>query len=545
MIPRFFLGFFCAGLLLQGGAFAAPVPTATRDSFASALNDTRLGNDPAQAYFLVGLLRDARASNEDVEALRRELLHLYVAQLGGQAAAPPQTAPKPKPTVWQSARSRWLGHCAVPPDTVATAIARGRLRDSVPNAELTAAWQSAFNKSVAVRWPTAGGAQPYFTLQDRNLQPVAPGVWASEGPQGQARLLLSLRLVNQSTLALPVYRPEIVWGGEAATGRGGLSFSCDWDGVRPPPGRAALDALDMLAPGGESRALVCTSAPVGAYWKDQLSALATQAQTPGQRPWVVSHVLDTRQRLPYLEVALANLSNQSADWRQRLNVSQSEKGRGWHAATQPLGPPVLKQWGVTPNEGWAAAVRKLRWFVGATFMVLALFWVGRKALLWGWPSFVVGGLTLLFTGGALVLVGGRLGGSGAGDNLSAIIGFVVWTGVFSAMVFGVWALHALHKLLDAENLSWLQSVARGWRRALDFGSHTSRAEFWGFFVHCVWLWALARSCLVPLDRWVGAVLLVPFAALLVRRLRSLTEKQRIDMLITVICLLLILLSETF
>ncbi|MBY0410553.1 MAG: hypothetical protein K2Q97_10585 [Burkholderiaceae bacterium] len=545
MIQRFFLAFFCAWLLLQGSAIAAPVLTTTRDSFASALNDTRLGNDPAQAYFLVGLLRDMRASNEAVEALRRELLHRYVAQLDGQTAATQHAVPPP--SGWQAARSRWLGGTTMPPDTVAAAIARGRLRDSVPNAQLTAAWQSAFDKSVAVRWPAAGGAQPYFMLQDRNLQSVAPGVWASELAQGQARLLLSLRLVNQSASALPVDHLEIVWGGEAATGRGGLSFRCDWDGVRPPQGSAALDAVEMLPPGGESRAMVCTSAPVGAYWKGQLSALVAKAQLPGQRPLVVSHAFDTRQRLPYLEEALANVSDQSAVWRQRLRLSQAETGRAWRSATQPLVPPVVKQWAMSPNEGWAASVRKLQWFMGATLTALALFWVGRKALRWGLPSFVVGGMTLLSIGGILTLVIARLdgGGGGTGYNSSAVMVFVVWIAVFGPMALGVWGLHALHKLLDAENLSGLQAVALGWRRALDFGSNTSRAEFWGFFVHCVWLWALARSCLVPLDRWVGAVLLVPFAALLVRRLRSLTEKQRIDMLITVICLLLIALSETF
>ena len=48
-----------------------------------------------------------------------------------------------------------------------------------------------------------------------------------------------------------------------------------------------------------------------------------------------------------------------------------------------------------------------------------------------------------------------------------------------------------------------------------------------------------------LDLWVGAVLLVPFAALLVRRLRSLTDKQRIDMVITAVCVVLIVLSGAF
>lgn len=554
MVPSFFTGLMGA-LLLHGAAFAAPAPAAKRDSFATALRNTRMGSDPAQAYFLVRLLKDSHASGDDVDALRRELLHNYVEQLDGEAA--PLAAAAPKPSAWASIWSHWPGGALAAHDTVADAIARGRTRSDVPNAALAAAWETAFDKNTKIRWQPVDGPQPYFVMNDRNLQPVVPGLWASEAANGQVQFKVALRVVNKAALALPLWRPDLVLGGEPVTGRGGLSLACDWDGVRPPPGRVALDAVDLLPPGGESRAMVCTSPAVGVYWKEQLPALVAKAQThtqeqvkaqvqtPGQRPLLVSHAFDTRQRLPYLEVALGDLSRERADWVERLRLSQSEVGRQWRSAAQPLAPPMVQRWGVSPNVGWAAAGQKLQWFWGATLLALALFGVGRKALRWGLPPVVVGLGTLLVALALLAAGIARMGGGGTGYDSPFYMAIALWSAAIGPMLLGVWALHALYKLLDAEDLTWLQTVTLGWQRALDFGSETSRAEFWGFFAHCVWLWALTRVCLVPLDRWVGAVLLVPFVALLVRRLRSLTDKQRIDMVITAVCVVLIGLSETF
>ena len=546
MVHRFFTGLACALLLLQGTVFAAAPPAEKRGSFAAALDNTQLGSDPTQAYFLMRVLKETRAADADVEALRRELLHTYMEQLGG--LAPPPLTPAPKQSAWVSIRSHWPGGASAPHDTVATAMARGRARDSVLDATFVTAWEAAFDKSLEVRWPTTNGALPYFAMQNRNLQLIAPGVWASESAKGEIQFMLSLHLFNKAALAIPIWRPDMVWGGEPATGRGGLSFSCDWDGVRPPPGRAALDAVEMLAPGGESRAMVCTTPPAGTYWKEQLPALVVKAQNQGLRPLLVSHAFESRQRLPYLEVALGDLSSLRAGWIERLRTSQQEVGRRWRPAEQPLAAPVAQRWGVSPNDGGAAAGLKLQWFLGATLMALTLFAVGRKALRWGSPQFVVGLATLLVAGGLLVAGVAKIdggGGTGYSSPFSYYVTIALWSAVVGPMLLWVWALHAVQKLLDAEHLSWLQSVALGWRRALDFGSDTSRAEFWGFFLHCVWLWALARICLVPLDRWVGAVLLIPFAALWVRRLRSLTERQRLDMAITAGCVVLIVLAEAF
>ena len=433
MVQRFFAGWLGAWLLLLGMAFAAPKPAAQRDAFATALGNTRVGSDPAQAYFLVQLLKETRASGDDVEALRRELLHAYVEQLSGGPAPATGVAAAPARGVWAALRSHWPGGASAPHDTVNAAMARGRLRDSVPNAPLVVAWQAAFDKNMEVRWPPADGPRPYAVMQDRNLQPVARGVWATEAAHGQIQFLLALRLANKAALALPIDRPDIVWGGEPVTGRGGVSLACDWDGVRPPKGRAALDAVEMLAPGGESRALVCTSPPLGTYWKEQLPALVAQAQAQAQaggaRPLLVSHAFDTRQRLPHLEVALGNLSGQRADWVERLRRAQQEVGRQWRPAPQPLAAPVAQQWGVTPHDGWAAAGQKLQWFLGATLMALALWGAGRKALQWGWPSVGVGAATLLVAGGLWAVGVAKINGGGGMGYSSPL---------FTAIALGAW-----------------------------------------------------------------------------------------------------------
>ena len=178
MVHRFFTGLACALLLLQGTVFAAAPPAEKRGSFAAALDNTQLGSDPTQAYFLMRVLKETRAADADVEALRRELLHTYMEQLGG--LAPPPLTPAPKQSAWVSIRSHWPGGASAPHDTVATAMARGRARDSVLDATFVTAWEAAFDKSLEVRWPTTNGALPYFAMQNRNLQLIAPGVWASE-----------------------------------------------------------------------------------------------------------------------------------------------------------------------------------------------------------------------------------------------------------------------------------------------------------------------------------------------------------------------------
>jgi len=55
------------------------------------------------------------------------------------------------------------------------------------------------------------------------------------------------------------------------------------------------------------------------------------------------------------------------------------------------------------------------------------------------------------------------------------------------------------------------------------------------------LWALARICLAPLDRWIGLVLLLPLATITVRRLRSMSPAEMLGMGLTTVGLALLIL----
>jgi hypothetical protein len=509
MIRRLFAGLMCAFLLQEGTLAATP---ALQSSFSKALRGTVLGNNPVQAYFLVRMLKDTGAPNDEVEALQRELLHSYSEQLGGLAAAKP------------------LGN-------VEEAIARGKNRDSVLDVLFASTWQTAFGKALEVHWSGPNEPAPYFTTVYRTMRPMAPGLWAAELNAGQTKFMLSLRLVNTKTLPLPIHRPEMVWGGEAGTGRGGLSFTCNWDEVPPPKGNRKADEVFILAPGAATRPMVCETDPAGTYWKEQLPLLLSAAQAGGQQPQLLSHEFDSRYRLNYLEGALGSVARQEADWRKSHLLSQQQVGRQWRPAPLPLDAPVGPAWTWSPNDGWAAAGEKLQWFMGATLMAIALFSAGRALLRSGMPVAAVAVGTVLI-GTALQIYGVPHIGSG-GKGYTAIL---LWLGYIGPILVCVLGLHTLHKLLDAEELSWWQTMSSGWRRIADLDSYTSRAQFWGFFAHCLWWWGLMNMCLKPLHLWLGGILLFPMLSLVVRRLRSMSSQALLEMAISTVCYMLLALG---
>ncbi len=503
--------------LLQHGALAAKLTG--QSSFAAALRETPIGADPVQAYFLVGLLKDTGATDDDVDALRRELLHRYAEQLGGSAAA------------------------QLPKNSVAAAIEQGKSRPDVLYPEFVATWQSAYAKGLEVRWPDADSATPYFSVINRYMRPVAPGLWATESSTGQTEFMLSLRLVNKSALPLPIHRPDMVWGGDAGTGRGGLTFSCNWDGVPPPEGNIKADEVLMLEPGAQTRPLVCEAAPVGTYWKERLPSMIVAAKKGVETPKIISHEFDSRKRLNHLEWALGTVTAQSGDWRKRYQVSLEEVGRRWKPALTPLGAPIVQKWTLSPNDGWPAVREKMKWYLGATLVALALFGIGRGLLRAGVPPFAVGigtlaTLSALFASGMVRF--GLTGGSGYDSPI--FTGLALFAVVIGPMGFGIGALHVLHQLLDAEDLTWWQTVARGWLRAADMHSHTSRAEFWGFFAQLVWWWGLFNVCLKPLHLWLGGIPLYPLITLVVRRFRSMTAAEIGSVAVTMVCLVLLALA---
>jgi hypothetical protein len=243
--------------------------------------------------------------------------------------------------------------------------------------------------------------------------------------------------------------------------------------------------------------------------------------------------------LNHLEWALGNVTATSADWRKRYQVSQQEVGRRWTPAASPLGAPIARKWTWSPNEGWPAAGEKLKWFLGGTLVALALFSVGRGLLRAGVPKIGVGIGTLASLGALFAFGMARLGlTGGSGYNSPFYAGLAFYSLVIGPMGLGIWALYELHKLLDAEDLTWWQTVLRGWRRTVDVHCHTSRAEFWGFFAQLVWWWGLFNVCLKPLHLWLGGILLYPLLTLVVRRFRSMTGAEIGSVAVTVVCLVL-------
>lgn len=499
-------------LLFMAGVAGAARPVAKQASFTNALLESPLGTDPTQAFFLVGLLKATGAPDEDVEALRRELLHAYAEHLQGQTT--------------------------MPAGSVGAAIARGRDRSDVLDTPFVSRWQAAYNKGLEVRWIDGDTATPYFVSVYRGMRPVAQGIWAEASSSGKTQFMLGLRLVNKSTLPLPIRVPELLLGGEPGTGRGGLGFTCNWDTPVVQQGSFKLDEVLLLMPGATSDALACEALPASHYWKDKLLANRGMSQPDGPVPLLIAHDFDDARRQRFLELALSELAPQSQDWRLRLQAAKEQVGRQWLPAKHPLEAPVAQKWTISPHAGWAEAGQKLQWFLGASVVSLALFAVGRVLLRSGVPGVAVTIGTVLIGIGVMAFGMKGLGG-GRGYDSPLYVGLAIYSAVLGPLLLSVLALHKLHQLLDEEDIAWWTTVVRGWTHILDLSSPTSRAEFWGFFAHCVWWWALVHVCLQPLDLWLGSVLLLALISLLVRRLRSMRPSELLALMTTVACLVLL------
>lgn len=521
---------FCVLLCLPAWALASEP-----SRFTAALRETAVGGNAAQAMFLVGLLRSAGAPTAEVEALRQELLHAYVGQITGPAATP-----APRPGAWESLKRQLPGMAPAPKDTVAAAIARGQSRSGVLDAPFRAAWQVALNQGLAPQWETGAARAPFFTLDKRDMQPIAPGLWGAPAAGGQVHLMLGLRLVNTSTQPLPVFRPGIILGRAAGSGIDGLAFTCDWDRPERRLSEMQANAVTLVQPGEASAPLACDAQPVPMYWRDQLPAL--MAAGAAAKPLLVPHDLDNTRRLYHLEAALSELAPQAEEWSRRLLKARQEPARQWAPGASALEPPVSSRWAARPHQGWKSSMEALKYFLGATVLALGLFAAGRGLLRLGMPKIVVSAGTLLAGAGMTVAATASLGSGGTGYGHPLFTGIALWSLYFGPVLLCVLALHGLYKLLDYEQITWWDTVAAGWRSALDLASPTSRAEFWGFAGHCAWLWALARICLMPLDRWIGLALLLPLATLTVRRVRSMSRADMGAVALTVACIALLALA---
>jgi hypothetical protein len=108
---------------------------------------------------------------------------------------------------------------------------------------------------------------------------------------------------------------------------------------------------------------------------------------------------------------------------------------------------------------------------------------------------------------------------------------------------GAGLLHALHRVLDAHQVSWMHTIVLGWQRTLDWKSPTSRAEFWGFFAHFILAWALVRWMLRPWDALVFLAFLPALVALTIRRLRTMSAEEILALVISVVLFVAAVLTE--
>ena len=507
---------FMACILLATGVTHPAKNGAKQTTFTKALLESPVGTDPAQAYFLVDLLKATGSPESDVDALRRELLHAYAEQLAGATS--------------------------MPTGNVAAAIARGRDRIDLQDVRFTDRWQASYNKALEIRWVDGDATTPYFATVYRGMRPVAPGLWAEASSNGRMHFMLGLRLFNTTKMPIPIHDPDLVWGTEPHGGHGGLDFTCRWDKPAAQEGSFKRDQVQLLQPGGTSDAIVCTASPAGAYWKEKLLAARGASQSGGLLPFLISHDFDNVSRQHFLELALSELAPQSKIWRLRLQLAQQEVGRLWQPAQRALDAPVAQKWTISPHAGWSEAGKKLKWFLAATLVSLALFAIGRSLLRAGVPAI---GVTIgsMLGGVGLMFLGMRGSGGGTGYSSPVYVGIALYSAVIGPMLLSVLALHGLQRVLDDEDVSWWHTVVRGWSRLLDLSSPTSRADFWGFLAHCVWWWAMVHICVQPLDLWLGAPLLLAMLTLVVRRFRSLNATEMLALLLTVAGLVLLALLD--
>jgi len=283
--------------------------------------------------------------------------------------------------------------------------------------------------------------------------------------------------------------------------------------------------------------LACEAQLAPMHWREQLPALMAAGATA--KPLLVPHDLDNARRLYHLELALRELAPQAEDWSRRLLTAHQEPARQWAPGALPLEPPVSSRWAARPHQGWKSSAAALKYFLTITVLALALFAAGRGLLRVGMPMFAVTGGTLLAGTGLTVLAATSLSNGGTGYGHPLYTGIGLWGVYVGPILLCALALHGLQKLLDKEQIDSWDAVAKGWRNALDLTSTTSRAEFWVFLAHCAWLWALARICLAPLDRWIGLALLLPLLTLTVRRLRSMSSAEMLGLGLSAACLVLL------
>jgi hypothetical protein len=486
-----------------GGATASADST----SFMQALRATRVGPSATDAMSLIALLK-TMGKPEPADALQRELLHLYLASLNG-----------------------------VPPDltlTIGQTIDRGAARVGDPDAS---AWQPLYD-SLSVEWQGVTTQLPPG-LQSLTGLPAGsewvragPGLWATGGPR--LRIFVSMRLRNSSLQAVPLFEPSLQLPGETAL----PPLPCRVDSLAEPRQRTERRVI----PSGITKDMICETEGDASVLETLAERMAearlgkikpvlraTEAETAAGRARLTAWLLDGR----------AVPLSWSRAWEQALLDPKKKWMAGGLSMAEPRPRPTLRQAWAKRSDGIVAAL-------AITMATVGLFGVGRLLRHMGWPPLALAGagavVVLAVATGSFISIAGPDPTHGDGWNRPIVPALAV---VFylAFIVPGLVVLAALHRVLDREGISWMETVGSGWRQAIQWSGTATRGEFWGFAVHATWLWALARFCVPPLDWLLLAVLLPPMAALTMRRWRTLTTPEIMGLCLMLVLVVLELIPE--
>ena len=475
----------CAGCL-QHKPVAPPV------SLLQAIEATPLGDEVTSARFLVEVLDQIGAPTQ-AQHLRRAVWQGQLARLHGQAPAPM-------------------------PRTVGEAIAQGATLPTV-EAQIAQGWSSAFQAAMRLEFFPAGELLDPPWVGARS---IGPGLWVEA--EGGARRHYALRasLLPVHGGGLPVESLQIRFG----EGPDALTLQCSTAPLRSIPGQAAglfyAYAVSVRCQGEGA-----------ARWEAVLPVLVDAARGGGLQPRLV--VLAPKAMDVQAERTLwrtwGSASNLAGKWGNVVKT-HSQPGmaqRSWAPSSSALGPPMLLPIPPTQIElaraALGAAWARTQPVVMVLFLTLGVFGIGRVAMPQAsipvrfWSSLAL----CLVLGTPALLAVRNMGWSGDGwSNLGTLgAGAAVFVLVGMGALLAT-MLHMLHDVLDAEDLSWMQTITRGWRNTFQLAGRASQGEFWGFVLFVLAARALFVALGPPWQNVLTGVVALPLFSLLARRLQSLT-----------------------
>jgi hypothetical protein len=476
---------------------AAPASASPeKKSFYAALYQTPVGENGMRTMSFALLLRDMKRQQE-ADALRLAAMYRYVDLLNG-----------------------------VPPEaglTLGRMIETGK---SLPPLDDTwlARWQDGLARSVVVEWPddgrpAPGELDPY--LRDRER--LGPGIWRVNF--NVPRVYVVAVLLNRSSEPLPMLDLAMMLPGGADPVR----FDCKFE--RPRHGPQYDQVLTLKA--GDRATMLCTRDLPPQDERNVLDRLAA-ARSAGPAPRL--------QALPPAREPLRLLQDWGHmaggapynTWGSAMRVAERDTQLEWRAAGTPLDVPV-----VVPSlaQHFKNAGKAVSTFLALSMAPLMLFVAGRAFQRLGVPL----PLVVVVTIGVSLAVGWSVASHVAGPNPTAgegwqrgaTTGFIAFMGVGFVLTASL-MLHVLHKRLDEDEISWLETVISGWRNAFRWTGTASSGEFWGFYAHCVWLLLGVNMVPRPWNVPFCALILVAMATMATRRFAAFRFSEQVAMVAVVV-----------